>query len=433
VSLTTKHVLLIMILINFSVGMKGLFAAGIRVPLESVASLGEARSGGAAAADDASTNFYNPAGLVRIHNRQLMIGAIPSNNHQRFSGTMTNPGNTNIFPAGSPIQEGATTSNNARGIVTNAHFVYPLPPKLALGVSLLIPSGLGTNYASTSLVRYNIDYASIVTVELSPSIAYEIVPGFSVGVGLDELYMGTKNKTAVRTQPLTPDDSIIYVAASNYATGWHAGLLYEFSPATRVGLSYRSQIITHLNGTSKFYPSTGGLFPAGRIASYNFKTTIPIASLTTLSAYHEINSFWTIMGSIEREGWGIWQYDHAYNNALGGDVSQERKLRDTWYFALGSRYKINESWLIRGGIDYSMSSTTTAHRDILITDPSIIGFGIGLRYQVSPPFILDVAYSHGFAKTVRINNTATSSGTTLTGNSYSSGNSLGAELTWNMV
>ncbi len=50
-------------------------AAGFALIEQSVSGLGNAFAGGAAVAEDASTIFYNPAGLTRLGGQQLLVGA----------------------------------------------------------------------------------------------------------------------------------------------------------------------------------------------------------------------------------------------------------------------------------------------------------------------------------------------------------------------
>jgi long-chain fatty acid transport protein len=49
--------------------------AGFALIEQSVSGLGNAYAGGAASAEDASTIFFNPAGLTRLDDRQLILGA----------------------------------------------------------------------------------------------------------------------------------------------------------------------------------------------------------------------------------------------------------------------------------------------------------------------------------------------------------------------
>lgn len=421
------HKRIVLVLGMLSCVAQPAFAAGITIPLKSSAYLGEALAGGSAVAEDATTNFYNPAGLVNVHRQQIVASAAFPYAYERFSGVMINPGNRLLSPNGSFISENSSASTNVFGMIPNVHYVYPITPFCSFGISLMTPYGLNLNYPSSSVVRYDVIEAKASSVELSPSIAYQILPALSVGIGLDELYFSIKLQNAVRSQPLTPIDSTIYNQASDFGTGWHAGLLCKLNSVTRLGLSYRSQIIMHLKGESEL-----NLSPIRKIKNNDFKTTIPLPSLTILSIYHEKTPCWALFGSIEREGWGAWQYNHADGIAGVGEVVTPRKLYDIWYVAIGSRYKLTEQWLIRGGLSYLKGSTRTKYRDIVIPDPDTYGIGLGVRYQFTPALIGDIDYGHAFNKGCRINHFNTQTGNMLIGRSEQRGDSFGIQLTWNI-
>ena len=56
--------------ISSLIGMHTASGAGFQIQEQSVKGLGNAFAGGAAVAEDASTTLYNPAGLVRLNERQ---------------------------------------------------------------------------------------------------------------------------------------------------------------------------------------------------------------------------------------------------------------------------------------------------------------------------------------------------------------------------
>lgn len=67
-------------------------ALGLSIPFQSAADIGDGRAGNAAVVRDASTNYFNPAGLVRFQHRQLVISDVGVISHFNYNGLMTNPG-----------------------------------------------------------------------------------------------------------------------------------------------------------------------------------------------------------------------------------------------------------------------------------------------------------------------------------------------------
>ena len=79
-----------LILAGFTVNVSG---AGFAIAEQSVKGLGTAFSGGAASADDASTVWYNPAGMTRFsgtHVSQAIHGIFPNASYND-AGSIVNP------------------------------------------------------------------------------------------------------------------------------------------------------------------------------------------------------------------------------------------------------------------------------------------------------------------------------------------------------
>lgn len=403
------------------------FALGLYIPFQSAADIGDGRAGNAAVVRDASTNYFNPAGLVLFQHPQLVISDVGVLAHYNYNGTMSNPG------LGSPTFEKGHPSSTPRGLVPAFHYVYPLTKELAAGVSLVVPSGLGFEYAPDSVLRYEAVSTMQSSASLSPSIGYRVNSQFSVGVGGDALFTYARSSVMARTQPFTFKDSEAKNTVSGLDFGWHGGLLYQFTPHTRVGLAYHSQIILNLFGESRFY-SNGPFLPS--TVSSQFRATIPLASLTNISLYHDMTSRWAMLGSIEYMNWHIYKYDHAYNLASPAGpvtVTLPRRLHDTWYFAVGSSYQLSNQWLLRGGIDYARGSTVNANRLITLTDNNEIDLNFGIHCQATPTIGLDVGANYGLIKNVTINSTNPITRNHLSGRVTGTGETLGAQLTWDMV
>lgn len=163
---------------------------------QDAASLGDAQAGGAAAALDASTAFYNPAGLVRIQQQQAVIGddaVMPT------------------YDLGN--DDGAEFYH--RPFV---HYAAPISERWSFGFSASSPFSMRTHWADD--VATDVD-----TYDISPSLAYAVTDALSLGWGYD----------FVRVIPTDSQD----IAWSN---GWHGGVLYQLTPDTRVGFSYHSGI-----------------------------------------------------------------------------------------------------------------------------------------------------------------------------------------------
>ena len=75
----------------FSAGMNGAFGAAFGLSEQSGSGLGNSYAGAAAVAEDASTMFWNPAGMSLLENSQFAIAGNVIILDAKFSGTANNP------------------------------------------------------------------------------------------------------------------------------------------------------------------------------------------------------------------------------------------------------------------------------------------------------------------------------------------------------
>src|SRR3990167_4562303 len=155
-----------------------LLAAGYQLWEQDGASIGNYHAGRAAIAEDASTAFYNPAGLVRIPNQEVVLGVVPIMTGIQFRGTVeTSTLGTGAVPT--------TVQGGTYNTVPNLHYAAPIADRLVFGLSLISPFGLNVNYGSSTNMRYALILGSLKVVDLAPALALKITDQWSFGVGVD--------------------------------------------------------------------------------------------------------------------------------------------------------------------------------------------------------------------------------------------------------
>jgi len=117
------------------------YGAAFGLQTQNASGLGHAYAGGAAAAEDVSTIFYNPAGLVRLQKTEIV-----------FSANVICP-STELNDNGSQpaaFQTLGGTGGDAGGcaVVPNVYIGIPFTPKWSFGLGINAPYGLETEYDS---------------------------------------------------------------------------------------------------------------------------------------------------------------------------------------------------------------------------------------------------------------------------------------------
>jgi len=437
-----KLVALGMMLVGFS---QQAAASGFQLFEGNAVNMGDFGAGGAAIAEDASTAFYNPAGLVRLTAPQLVVSTVGISSKTDFSGksTWSLPG----LPYSKTFGEDSASGGGFK-LVPAFHYALPLNNVAVFGFSVSAPFGLATDYANDSVVRYEATKSDVKTLDISPSIGVKVNEQLSLGAGVDlQRLEATLNSTAgipvinpVTRRPVVPVqlvDANITNVGSDWAFGWHAGALYQFNPSTRVGINYAAKVKHHLKGTSTFTS------PVVSFESNDLNADINLPASTTLSAYHDLNQQWAVLASVVYTQWSSIEKIALNNvqsiNAAGQPItipaSLPENFRDTWRVALGTNYKLNEQWLLRAGVGYDQTPVNAHDRGVRLPDGDRIAVAVGSHYQATKALGLDVGYTHLFIKDGEINhaNTTGSQRVETVGTSKNSADLLGLQLTWSIV
>ena len=360
-------------------------ASAFQILEQSNASLGNFHAGAGARADDASTAFYNPAGMTLLKQTQISIGMAGINIDARFQGTII----TNV-----PAPLSADAQGGTFNLVPNFHIVTPLGPRGAFGFSVAAPFGLDTSYAENTSVAQAATLTKLEVINISPSIAYQLTQRLSLGLGLDIMHgSGELNQQVELTQPVTISGPITNQLAG-WSAGWHAGLLYQISEQTRVGLTYRSKVDATVSGDSTLLTN-----------KTNASMDITLPPTVTLDFYHAFNRVFTGLATVAFTQWNTIQSFTLTNTALG-TVVLPQNFKNTWRFSLGGNVKLNKKWTWQFGLGYDQTPVNDNDRNIKLPDNNHYVVSTGIQYQATQSLQLSAGYLHVFIPKAKIDITA---------------------------
>jgi long-chain fatty acid transport protein len=191
----------------------------------------------------------------------------------------------------------------------------------------------------------------------------------------------------------------------------------------------------HLRGYSDF-----GLDGVGLYETNQFKVNIPLPPTTSLSVYHDMTPSWAMMGTVAYDQWGVVKAYNASNYIQpptfpGGlliNASLPQYMQNTLDWGIGTHYKLNDQWMLRGNVKYEPTPTKNAYRDVSFPDGNKLGFQIGARYQINQKLMLDLVYGHVFVQTAHIGIQNPVSTASANGHVNTSIDLAGAQLVWNI-
>lgn len=421
------------------------FASGFQLFEVNAVNIGDFGAGGAAIAEDASTAYVNPAGMVRIPNQQLVVSGDEVITDIKFSGT-----NTWTSPL-VPRFAFSQTSNDVQGgnanFIPAAHYVAPMCDWLVLGFSAVAPFGLETTYALSSVLRYSGTQSHLKTMDYSPSIAFKLNNHFSLGAGFDPVRLHVE-LDSIAGQPTNPNnpgafDSISKNYGSAWGYGWHAGALYQFCSGTRVGLAYHSKLNFNIKGGSKLI---GPLANNVGFVSDALQTNVTLPATTTFSIYQDINPCWAVDASVYYTQWDMFNDQIVLHNVQGVTIDPVTHLfipvfinpvlpqhfRNTWRVSLGGSYRPIKCLLLRAGVGVDQTPTNNTDRSVRLPDSDRLATALGAHYQATKTMGFDVGWTHIFIRKTNVNSTIVTGIQTSTavGNYQNHVDILGAQFTW---
>jgi len=393
-------------------------AGGFALNEMSAASVGNAHAGGAAAAEDIGTIFYNPAGLMRFSGRQFMIvgSAI------RPSAEFENRGS--VSAVGTPLTGGDGGDAGKWTLVPGVFYAMDLAPGMRFGLGLHAPFGLITDYDGGWKGRYQALKSELQSVNINPTLAYRVNDMVSVGGGISAQYVNVELTRAIdfgsvcagslglaTCAPLgflpQARDGSATVKGNDWGYGFNLGALAAPNDRMRFGIAYRSKITQQISGSANFTKPAG--LPAPIAASPTFTNTgaeasLDLPELLSVSGYVDLDPKWSAMADLSWQHWSRFkELRIRFDNGAPDSVTPEN-WRNTYRVSAALNYRYNDMWKLRGGIAYDQSPVQGEFLTPRIPDNDRIWLAFGMQYKPSPNGgVWDFAYAHLFVKDASIN------------------------------
>ena len=358
------------------------WSGGLYIQEFATPSLGTANAGAQAWADNASTAFFNSAGMTRIDGKELMLGGGLIYTDIKFD------------PApDTPIAGGDGGQAGGLAPLINAFYVHSLSDKLKFGFDMVSTSAAVLTYDDNWSGRYENQNVKIFTLTLHPSLAYRVNDWFSIGGGVGIVYGSLEMELAVdRPGPLS--DGKAQIDGDDLEYAYNLSAMFELSDSTRLGVTYWSEVDLNFSGDVELQPN--GL-------QLGIDTSLPLVQWAKTGIYHDINDRFALLGSV---GWEDWSSMENVNlsTSSGGTDALPRNWKDTWHFAGGLHYRLSKPWLLQFGIAYDTSPVDTEDRTADMPIDRQIRYNIGTQYEKSEKLTIGCALEYADLGDAEINN-----------------------------
>lgn len=361
----------------------GLSAGGINLYEISSDNIRLASAGWSARAEDPSTLFTNPAGMTRLQEREVQLGAGGIYGNVFFKSD----DETDVLGANGYADSFLPTGS--------FFYVHPINENLTVGLGNLGYFGADLHYNSNWVGRYYLLNVMLEGFSLVPSVAYKISDCFSVGVGLNAMYGIFHQRSAISNRLDLLSDGKIKLKDQDFAFGAVIGVLYEASPCLRFGIQYLSRVDLRFKMKPKLEnagPTVEDIITDFDLSATRIKVKANVPQSVVVSAYYDVDSTWSIMGDIGWQEWSKFEKVSIAFSSTNGDLTFKPKYQDTWHAAVGVEYRYYPCWTFSSGIAYDTSAVTKAERTPDFPVGKQWRFGTGAKFQYSPNLAFDLSY-----------------------------------------
>jgi long-chain fatty acid transport protein len=361
----------------FNVALSSLsYGVGFYNPDQSVSAQGQADAV-VARPQDASTVYYNPAGMLHLPPWEVTAGVQALFMDLEYTSPM-----------------GAKQEATDTFFIPHVYFsANPANSRFAAGVGVNSPFGLGTDWGGQSFARYVAPYSELKLMMINPNVAYRLTDGLSVAAGGDfytaDLTFDRFVPSAMFPGMLPPGmDLGTNLDLDGDAWGWNVAMLYDISEQISVGASYRSKADIDFSGPLKTYPATPLTASASLEMHLPSMAKAGIGFKPTKSLSLEVDVDWLEWSRFK-------DVTVSFSPPVLAPEVSLRDWDDAFLYSIGAEYALPKNWKVRAGYGYAESPIPerTYEPGIPRNDVHVISLGLGksfdrLSFDLACTFIL---------------------------------------------
>ncbi len=352
------------------------FASGFMIPEQGAKAMGMGNAF-SATADDASANWFNPAGLA-------------------FQDNNISVSSTLVYPL-NDYETGGQTYSAKKGlhVVPQVYMRYAEEEsKLSYGLGINSPFGLsvdwtgsGAPFSELAAGADSVTFSEIQAVLVNPNVAYQINDDFSVALGI-QYYNAFK---------VHLDGQSLKIGGSGDGFGGNVAALYK-TDTLSVGASYRSSVKIDITGTAVGGPALAilGLECIGA----NATTYVTFPDIFTLAVAYQASPKLLVSVQVDRVNWATFdkiEVNYApstLNIATGPSSTIPEGWKATTALRVGVDWSYGDSSHARVGYTYDPTPTNTTDFSPRLpgNDRQLITLGYGTSF--SDNMSLDLAYAY---------------------------------------
>ena len=354
---------------------------------------------------DASANFANPATLTDLTNLEVTVGFVTE--HPRGTVSVSRNG----------TRLGETKMNSGLFWLPHVMLAAPLPADFTFGLGFSAEYGLGTTFDEGWPMRWSCTDTEVQGLVFNPNLAYRLTEDWSVAVGLRWLYFDFEQYKDMTVAGMFPMDYKLKGDNGWKGFGWQIGTKYDILENLSVGIMYKAQIETTIEGraTGRCRSSPSPYVPASAVSrafTGDADADITLPQSVTFGLNYDPVSDWHVGVAFSWTEWS--QLDQLVFNlpkmtgiGASGPIKDDRvaspvvlNWQDTWRASLGVAWDFAEDWTWMISYTYDMDSTSDSQCSAMLPPASRHIAATGFSWKLGWGFEATLSYAcifmHGF-------------------------------------
>ena len=349
-----------------------------------------------AGVNDPSAVYYNPAALGEVEGNNVLV-----------TGTYIGLYNS--------IENSRRDSVNKHddNFLASLFANYHIPGSdLTVGVGTYAPFGLATTY-DRDFTRFAAERTELKTIYVTPAVSWHPSKYFSVGSGVSFVHASGLFSRGLCLDPVTGCTAPIglegrmRITDTANAIAYNLAMLVKPTDNLKFGFNYRSRVDLRFDDADVKF---GGAFSTTTTKAKI--RPIPLPPIINAGLFWQINPSWGAEFVYEYTRWSEFK-NFAATFAptttflplgipvTGFNLPQNWKNTNT--LRLGSSYKLNKNWELRGGLAVEESAIPSGTLNPAIPDADKLTLNAGIGYKWEK-LSLDFGYMAVFYKTRTVTN-----------------------------
>ena len=326
--------------------------------------------------------FLNPAAIDTLEGSQLQMGVTfvaPT-----FSVEGKNPYNGQSYKVNAKDQIFP---------IPHAYYTQKLNDEFWFGLGFTSHFGMGTEFDSDWFGRYNSTRADILSLNVSPSIAWKANNWLIVGAGITTQYfiIDLEQKIDAVNRTNNPDNPAAFdvsqdICVDSLGLGVDLGIVVRPVDKLSIGLAYHSRIKQKSEGDVEYkkHPAVaaglasqglGGLF-----TDTGVKGTVTVPDTIVSAITYDVTDKLTLGVGVTYQTWSTYdELNIKFDEPVIGryETTSVKDWDNVFRYTISGTYKLNDTWTLRAAYICDDSPVNDKHVEYILPSGSRDIFVIG--------------------------------------------------------